>query len=186
MYFGKLLIWVQFKLRRNSLLWRHITIDIYFFAFKMDLFKIWMNYTIKLMVKFEEVCYVRDNFYRIEWFTIDNLTLSQSVSHNSTSSTPINHWKSRWVNVAGSAGVAPEVNLRNPLHAVNEASKRGYLPWLQDPVLNRGIDDPRKKDLTCYLCLTGNMVAFGLTRGCRFKYFWNTIFLIWVKLKCLS
>ena len=29
-----------------------------------------------------------------------------------------------------SAGVAPEVNLRNPLHAGDEACKRGNLPWL--------------------------------------------------------
>ena len=32
-----------------------------------------------------------------------------------------------------SAGVAPEVNLRNPLRVGDEARKQGNLPWLRNP-----------------------------------------------------
>ena len=49
-----------------------------------------------------------------------------------------------------SASVAPEVNLRNPLCAGQEARKWGNPPWLWNPgqtspqVQNRGISGPRK------------------------------------------
>ena len=53
------------------------------------------------------------------------------------------------------AGVAPEVNLRNPLCAGEEARKRWNPPWLWNPgqtspkVQNRGISGPTKR--TCVL-----------------------------------
>ena len=53
------------------------------------------------------------------------------------------------------AGVAPEVNLRNPLCAGEEACKWGNPPWLWNPgqtspeVQNRGISGPTKR--TCVL-----------------------------------
>ena len=53
-----------------------------------------------------------------------------------------------------SAGVTPEVNLRNPLHTGDEAFKRGNPPWLWNPgqtgqmspeVQNRSISGPTRK-----------------------------------------
>ena len=52
-----------------------------------------------------------------------------------------------------SAGVAPEVNLRNTLCAGKETRYRGNPPWLWNPgqmspeVQNRGISSPTKEDL---------------------------------------
>ena len=45
--------------------------------------------------------------------------------------------------VKRSAGVAPEVNLRNPLQAGDEAHKQGIYPRFE--VLNRGINTPTKR-----------------------------------------
>ena len=53
--------------------------------------------------------------------------------------------------VKTSTGVAPEVNLRNPLHAGNEAHKQGIFPGFQilrqmsPEVQNRGISGPTKR-----------------------------------------
>ena len=38
-----------------------------------------------------------------------------------------------WVATEGSAGVAPEVNLRIPLHVGDNAYKGGDKPWLSNP-----------------------------------------------------
>ena len=45
-----------------------------------------------------------------------------------------------------SAGIAPELNLRIPLHVDDEAPKQGNLPWGSKPqeVLNRGTRGPQK------------------------------------------
>ena len=64
-----------------------------------------------------------------------------------------------WNSLAGmlaakrSAGVAPEVNLRNPLHAGNEAGKQGNPPRLWNPgqtspqLQKKGISGPTKRNL---------------------------------------
>ena len=45
-----------------------------------------------------------------------------------------------------SAGAAPEVNLRNSLHAGNKAHKQGIHPGDMSPeIQNRGISGPTKK-----------------------------------------
>ena len=77
------------------------------------------------------------------------------------------------------AGVAPEVNLRNPLCTDEEARKWGNPPWLWNPgqtspeVQNRGISSPTKR--TCVLQKFFKKKKYNLTftSAPHERYFWE-------------
>ena len=69
----------------------------------------------------------------IEQFRVESVTHRICCSVSSSRRTGSPAWSSeqdKALNAKRSAGVAPEVNLRIPLHTNNEAHKRGDPPWL--------------------------------------------------------